>query len=157
MVTEEGMRREGGASGGLVREALKRGPQPLLAPRAGSSASPEGMGSCCALKGLQERHQRGTGLGGGEGLGRGKERSGKTGAQASWSSILGAPRRTRLSWGMGQGERRLLGGTRGKGPRCSRQRWVCAGGEPGKDGGLRDRSGSQGKVGDDERGSLGKQ
>lgn len=39
------------------REALNGGPQSELAPRAGSSVRPEGLGSCCALKGLQGRNQ----------------------------------------------------------------------------------------------------
>lgn len=45
---------EGGSEEGV--------PQSVLAPRAGSNAQPEGLGSCCALKGLQGRNQRGAGL-----------------------------------------------------------------------------------------------
>ena len=62
--------------------------------------------------------------------------------------------RTRLYWGMGaKGRGGDWEGAEVKVPRCWRQRWVCAGGEPGKMGGLRERSGSlRGKVGGDGEG-----
>lgn len=48
-------------------------------------------------------------------------------------------------------------GAEGKVPRCLRQRGVCAGGEPGKTGGLTERSGSLwGEVGGGERREMGK-
>ena len=103
-----------------MREALKGGsPAYALAPRAGSSARPEGMGSCCALKGLQGRDQRGTGLpgekrGGWRGERREVERQGAQG-QAK-SSILGGTTEDQAFLGDGsQGERRLFRGTRGEG------------------------------------------
>lgn len=152
----DGARRRGIRRAG--REALKGGPQSVLAPRAGSSVRPEGLGSCCALKGLQGRNQRGTGL---DGRRRGRWRRerekwrGKEGAGARpRASYWGAPRRTRLYWGMGgKGRGGYREGAEGNVPRCLRQRWVCAGGEPGKMGGLRERSGSlRGKVGGDGEG-----
>lgn len=99
----DGARRRGIRMAG--REALKGGPQSVLAPRAGSSVRPEGLGSCCALKGLQGRSQRRIGLSGRRGgrwRGEREKWRGEAGAGARpRASYWGALLRTRLYWGMG--------------------------------------------------------
>ena len=51
MVTEEGMGREGGASGGLVREALKGGPGPCSSPKGWRQCSSGGNGELLCSEG----------------------------------------------------------------------------------------------------------
>ena len=75
MVTEEGMGREEGASGGLVREALKRGYPASASPKGWKQCSSRGNGELlCSEGSVGERSARNWAWWWGErGLGGGKE------------------------------------------------------------------------------------
>lgn len=102
----------------------------MLTPRSGSSAPPEGLGSCCAPKGLQGRNQPGAGfVGGGQGAGEGKESSGEAGnwGQAKGFLLGGTPEDQAL---LGDGSLGDVAG-REQRERCRdvEAEMVCAGGE----------------------------
>lgn len=136
-----------------MREALKRGSPASASPKGWKQCFSRGNGELLCSEGSGRRDiSEELGLGGGEGAGEGKgrevERQGAQG-QAKSSILSGAPRRTRLSWGMGaKGRGGYWEGPEGRGQGApgrdgyvlveSRERW----------GAWRDRSGSlRGRLG----------
>lgn len=132
----DGARRRGIGRGG--REALKGGPQSVLSPKGWQQRPSRRAGKLlCSEGSAGEKSARNWAWWEKErALERGKREVERQGAGARpRASSWGAPLRTRLYWGMGaKGRGGYWEGEEGKVPRCSRQRWVCAGGD-GKDGG----------------------